>query len=155
MTQVLILYYTRLGNTEVLAHAVAEGARQVEDVDVDVKRIDFATLIDLVSCDAVAFGSPNYFGYMAGPLKHFFDKAWSIRDRIVGKLVCAFTSGGGSSDAALQSIEKMIGYFKLEKVSEGVASSGSPSSEILEKCRALGRNLAEAALKEARATPME
>ncbi len=155
MAQVLVLYYTRTGNTEALAKAVAEGARGVEDVSVVVKRVDYATEQDFISCDAVAFGSPNYFGYMAGFMKEFFDRAWSVRGSVGGKLAAAFTSGGGSSNAALQSIERMIDSFKLSKATEGVISTGKPGDQDVEKCRKLGRVLGEAAVNRAKAMPKE
>ena len=40
-----------------------------------MKRVDYATVNDFISCSAIALGSPNYFGYMAGLMKDFFDKA--------------------------------------------------------------------------------
>jgi multimeric flavodoxin WrbA len=153
MVQVLVLYYSRTGNTEALANAVADGSRQVKDVLAVVRRIDSATVQDLISCDAVAFGSPNYFGYMAGLMKDFFDKAWSARSNVTGKIAVAFTSGGGGSNAALVSIENMIGSFKLDKVAEGVASSGKPSDQDVKKCKDLGRELAETAISRMKETP--
>jgi multimeric flavodoxin WrbA len=153
MVQVLVLYYSTTGNTEVLAKAVADGARTVAQVV--VKRVDYATVQDLISVDAVAFGSPNYFGYMAGLMKDYFDKAWSARSLVAGKLAAAFTSGGGSSNAALLSLENMMNSFKFQKVVDGVVSSRKPSEQDLEKCRTLGKTLAEAAVERAKVTPKE
>jgi len=151
MVEVLVLYYSRGGRTEALANAVAEGARAVEGVSVSVKRVDYATVNDFISCDAVAFGSPNYFSYMAGLMKDFFDRALSIREKVTGKPAVAFTSGGGSSNAALLSLERMISSFKLEKAADGVVSQGVPSERDLEACRKLGEALAIAAVKRAEA----
>ena len=153
MVQVLVLYYSTTGNTESLAKAVADGARTVAQVA--IKRVDYATVQDFISSDAIAFGSPNYFGYMAGQMKDYFDKAWSIRSLVAGKLAAAFTSGGGSSNSALLSIENMFNSFKLEKATDGVTSSRKPSEQDLEKCRALGKALAEAAVEKAKITPKE
>ena len=153
MVQVLVLYYSTTGNTEALAKAVADGARTVAQVV--VKRVDHATVQDMISCDAVAFGSPNYFGYMAGLMKDYFDKAWSVRSLVAGKLAAAFTSGGGSSNSALLSLENMFNSFKLEKAADGVVSSRKPSEQDLERCRALGKALAEAAVEKAKITPKE
>ena len=153
MVQVLVLYYSRTGNTEALANAIADGSRQVKDVLVTIKRIDYTTVQDFISCDAVAFGSPNYFGYMAGMIKDFFDKAWSVRNNVVGKAAVAFTSGGGNSNSALISIENMISSFKLEKVAEGVVSAGKPNEQDMKKCKDLGRKLAEAAIEKMKAVP--
>jgi len=41
--QVLIIYDSKTGNTEKMAFAVAEGAREVDGVDVLVKKVDNAT----------------------------------------------------------------------------------------------------------------
>jgi len=149
MVEVLVLYYSRGGRTEKLARAIAEGAEGVEGVSAAVKRVDYATGVDFVDCSAVAFGSPNYFSYMAGPVKDFFDKALGIRDRVTGKPAATFTSGGGSSDSALQSLERMINSFRLEKAADGIVSVGEPSEADLGKCRAMGAALARAALKRA------
>ncbi len=151
MVKVLILHYSRSGNVEALAEAVAQGVEKVEGATAELKRVDYATVEDLVSCDAVAFGSPNYFGYMAGLLKDFFDKAWSIREKVVGKPAAAFTCGGSSSNSALLSIEKIFPAFKMDKAAEGVAwglrERGSPFEKDLSELKRLGEALAKAAVE--------
>jgi multimeric flavodoxin WrbA len=149
MVEVLVLYYSRSGRTEALANSVAEGVESVKGVSAKVKRVDYATVNDFISCDAVAFGSPNYFSYMAGLMKDFFDKALSIREKVAGKPSVAFTSGGGASNSALLSLERMISAFRLEKVADGVVSQGEPSRENLEACKKLGETLAKRALERA------
>ena len=151
MVEVLILYYSRSGRTEALAHSVAEGVESVEGTLAKVKRVDFATVNDFISCDAVAFGSPNYFSYMAGLMKDFFDKSLSIREKVTGKPSVAFTSGGGASESALLSLERMISSFRLEKVADGVVTQGEPTEENLRACRRLGETLAKRALERAEA----
>ena len=151
MVEVLVLYYSRTGRTETLANSIAEGARTIENVSVSVKRIDYATVNDFITCDAVAFGSPNYFSYMAGLMKHFFDKALTIREKVTDKPAAAFTSGGGSSNSALQSLEKMITSFKLQKIAKGIVSQGTPNENDLAACKKLGEALAKAATKIANA----
>lgn len=116
MVEVLVLYYSRSGRTEALAHSVAEGVESVEGTLAKVKRVDFATVNDFISCDAVAFGSPNYFSYMAGLMKDFFDKSLSIREKVTGKPSVAFTSGGGASDSALLSLERMSPFSDWRKL---------------------------------------
>lgn len=148
MVEVLVLYYSRGGRTEGLAEGVKEGIES-KGGSVKLKRVDYATVDDFISCDAIAFGSPNYFSYMAGLMKDFFDKALSIREKVSGKPAAAFSSGGGSSDAALASLERMINSFRLEKVVDGVVSQGEPSEKDLEACRKLGETLAERAIERA------
>ncbi|MGD8564850.1 MAG: flavodoxin domain-containing protein [Candidatus Bathyarchaeota archaeon] len=148
MVEVLVLYYSRGGRTKGLAKAVAEGIES-KGGSARIQRVDFATVDDFTSCDAVAFGSPNYFSYMAGIMKDFFDKALTVREKVSGKPAVAFSSGGGSSDAALVSLEKMIGFFRLEKVVDGIISQGEPTKQDLEACRKLGEALTAKALERA------
>ena len=61
MVSVVILDYSNKGRTETMAKAIAEGVCSVEDVSTIMRRVDFATVYDFMSCDAVALGSPNYF----------------------------------------------------------------------------------------------
>jgi len=90
LIEVLVLYYTRGGRTEALARAVAEGVNSVEEASAKIKHVDYATVEDFILCDAVAFGSPNYFSYMAGLMNDFFDRTFSIRERVVEKPAAAF-----------------------------------------------------------------
>jgi multimeric flavodoxin WrbA len=115
MVKVLILYYSRTGNVEALAKAIASGVESVIGASAELRRVDFATVDDLISCDAVAIGSPNYFGYMAGLLKDFFDRAWGIREKVSNKLAVAFTCGGSTSKSALLSIEGIFQLLDLKK----------------------------------------
>lgn len=86
MTKVLVLYYSMYGHIETLAEAVAEGAREVEGVEVTIKRVpetmprevaekagaklDQAAPIaepsELDQYDAIILGTPTRFGNMAG-----------------------------------------------------------------------------------------
>ena len=159
MVEVLVLYYSRTGNVEAMAKAVAEGVNGVEGASSKLRRVDYANVDDLISCDAVAFGSPNYFGYMAGLMKDFFDRAWSVREKVSDKPAASFTCGGGSSNTALLSLEKMYSAFKLEKVFEGVArgirEQGTSSEQDLTSCKKLGEALAKAAIEKKAKVPTD
>ena len=159
MVEVLVLYYSRTGNVEAMAKAVAEGVSSVDGASSKLRRVDYANVDDFISCDAVAFGSPNYFGYMAGVMKDFFDRAWSVREKVSGKLATAFTCGGSSSNAALLSLEKMYSSFKLEKVFEGVVwgtrEQGTLSEQNLTACKKIGEALAKAAIEKEAKVPTD
>jgi multimeric flavodoxin WrbA len=150
LVEVLILFYSRNGRTETLAKAILQGVNHIEGVSPKLVQVDTATVNDLISCDAVAFGSPNYFSYMAGLMKDFFDRALSIREKVMGKPAVAFTSGGGSSNSALLTLERMITSFRLEKIAEGIVSQGTPIQKDLEACERIGEALARAALQKTR-----
>jgi multimeric flavodoxin WrbA len=145
MAKVLIVYYTLSGNTEKMAKAFAEGAESVPGTEVALKKAFDATLQDLLECDAVAFGSADYFSYIAGALKDFFDRTfYPSQGKVVGKPYAAFATGGGGGEKALAVLDRLCGSFKLKKAVEGVSAAGAPSPEILSRCKEAGEKLAKA-----------
>ena len=141
--KVLIIYHTQTGNTEAMAKAVAEGATYTHGTEVVTKKAAEATLDDLLSCDAVAFGSAEYFGYMAGAMKDFFDRNLArSAGKAAGKPYVAFGSTGMGGTRALDSIDLCAAAFQLKKATDGVIATGKPTTEILDKCKNLGQKLA-------------
>ena len=72
MCRILVLYHSQSGNTRKMAEAVTMGANSIMNVEASLKPAKEATLKDLLECDGLALGSPEYFGYMAGMIKDFF-----------------------------------------------------------------------------------
>ncbi len=66
--RILVIYTSWSGNTEALARAIAEGASEAgnRNVDVELKRAGDAGQEDVESASALAFGSPTYYSYMSG-----------------------------------------------------------------------------------------
>src|SRR5262245_37368595 len=116
MTRVLVLYYSMYGHVETLANAVAEGARGVAGVEVDVRRVPelmpedvarkagarldqaapVATVDELPNYDAILFGTPTRFGNMCAQMRNFLDqtgKLW-VRGSLIGKVGSVFISTG-------------------------------------------------------------
>lgn len=114
MTRVLVLYYSSYGHVETMAHAVAEGAKSVDGVEVTVKRVpelvpedvarDAGMKLDqsapiakpeeLADYDAVIFGTPTRFGNMAAQMRNFLDQTGSLwmNGSLVGKVGSVFAS---------------------------------------------------------------
>jgi multimeric flavodoxin WrbA len=145
MAKIIVVYYSLSGNTKAMAEAIAEGARAVSGTQVTVKTGLDATIDDLLGCDAIAVGSPDYFSYMAGGLKDFFDRTYyPAQGKVTGKPCACFVSAGGPPTVVLELLAKICGAFKLRGVGS-VGCSGTPSDDIAEECRALGRKLAQEA----------
>ena len=139
----MVIYHSDTGNTEALAGCVAEGARSVADTQVQLIRADELDCDSAAEADGLAIGSPDYFSYVAGQVKTFFDKALSD-ERFHGKPYAAFgTHGGGAK--VLDCLEKLAKSVKLAKVADGVMTKGAPDDAGAESARALGKALAEAA----------
>ncbi len=143
MAKVLIVYSSQSGNTEIMAKAVAEGVKAAGAAVVLKKAVD-ANADDLMSCDVIAIGTPNYFGYMSGLVKDFFDRAWIIvREKVADKPYCTFGSKGGGGAQALESVERICDGLKMRKVTEGLVATRQPSAEVIGQCKELGRKLAQ------------
>ncbi len=144
MAKILIVYHSQSGNTKAAAEAAAQGARDVAGTEVVVKEALSATKEDLLSCDALAVGTPDYFSYMAGGLKDFFDRVFyptqeSVTDKPCGIFV---THGGGGK--AVDSVLSVCKTFKFKIVGEPVMVKNAPDTEARDKLAKLGRLLAEA-----------
>jgi NAD(P)H dehydrogenase (quinone) len=142
MSEVLVVYHSGTGNTKAMAEAVADGVIEVSGVGALLKKANEVTIAHLVNADALAFGSPTYFSYMAGVVKAIFDEAYPSRNQIRGKPFAAFASGGGGEVNAVQSIERVAASCGLHKVCEGVAVGGTPTEQERQDCRKLGATLA-------------
>lgn len=146
MAKVLIVYHSLGGHTKKMAEAVAAGAEEVTGTEVILKTGLEADIDDLLMCDAVAFGSPDYFGYMAGGLKDFMDRTYyPTQGKVAGKPAAVFASAGGPPDVIIGVLRQALRWFKLKEVLEAVGSSGGASAGALSACRELGKKLAEAA----------
>ncbi|MDE2365913.1 MAG: NAD(P)H:quinone oxidoreductase [Betaproteobacteria bacterium] len=114
MSKILVLYYSMYGHVEIMAGAVAEGARSVEGTDVVIKRVadlvpeevarkagakldqaaPIATVDELPGYDAIIFGTPTRFGNMCAQMRNFLDQTgrhW-MSGGLVGKVASVFTS---------------------------------------------------------------
>jgi multimeric flavodoxin WrbA len=142
---ILVIYHSQSGNTEALARAVAQGAEAAEGAAAVLKTAEEATLEDLAAADGLAVGTPEYFGYMAGRVKDFFDRTYGPGrqdKRVFKKPYAVFVSAGNDGSGAVRSIERICLGYPLNKVQEPVVITGEPGPEDLERCRELGQTLA-------------
>ena len=146
MANILVVYHSMSGNTRAMAEAVAEGAASVAGTEVVTKPALEAGVEDLLACQGVALGSPDYFSYMAGGLKDFFDRVYyPTQGKVAGKPCAVFGSAGGPATKVTDSIEHIARAMKLAVLAPAVGASGKPTEEMLADCRALGEKLASAA----------
>ncbi len=145
MGRILIIYHSQTGNTQKMAESVARGSDSIDNVHVVLKRASEATLKDLMECDGLALGSPEYFGYMAGMIKDFFDRTYNEargRKEVFKKPYVVFISAGNDGSGALSSIERICIGYQLKKVYEPVVAKGEINQGILMRCEELGKTIA-------------
>lgn len=160
MNKVLVLYDSASGNTAKMAALVAEGAREIPEIEVRVRSLEEASAEDVVWCDGLALGSPTNMGILSWKMKRFWDETmgphWMKLD---GKIGCAFSSSGGwggGAELACQSLLTVLINFgflvfgvtdyagKLTTLHYGAIAAREPRDDDSQAaCRILGRRLAE------------
>jgi multimeric flavodoxin WrbA len=144
MGKIIVIYHSQqYGNTKILAEALADGAREagaeVSLINTNERRV---TLEEFLSTDAVAIGTPDYFSYVAGTIKTFFDDMylWDQSGKSVkGKPAVLFFSCGGGGKVR-QPFESLVQRF-FQQVGETVGSERPISNEAKGKCLVLGKEL--------------
>lgn len=163
-TRVLLLFDSRGGLTEDLANAIADGVRSVEGAAVLFRRIDDAAQRELLDCDALIVGSPNWSG-MTGKLKEWFDYSGDLWEsgELAGKPAAAFAAGwsrsGGIEATLLQLLHLLLAHgmyvvglpwsetMRSSGSYYGATAHGSVTDEDKAQGRALGRRVAELAVR--------
>jgi multimeric flavodoxin WrbA len=140
MARVVILYSSLKGHTRTAAEHVAAGARlvpQAEAILMDAAALDMDAL---ESADGLAIGSPNYFTYCSGLIKHFFDLAYG-RSGFKGKPYVSFSThgGGGGISGTIDTLAQAVG---MKQVHAGLDFLESPQGDQPKDLRKLGQTLA-------------
>lgn len=147
---------------------------EATESDIPDQGAPYATPQDLIECDGLLLGSPTHFGNMAAPLKHFLDTTsneW-MSGALIGKPAAVFTataSHHGGQEATLLTMMiplfhhgmMIVGLPYSEQALLQTTTGGSPygashtstmrdnvlSEHEHELCKALGRRVAETAIK--------
>lgn len=153
---ILIIYDSKTGNTKKMANEVAKGAKEIDKINVSVKRANETANEDLLKADGIIVGSPTYYGQMSAPIKAIFDKSVGIHGKLSGKVGAAFTSSGGVACGAETTIisileamlvHGMIIQGRAHTGHYGAAAVGAPNERASERCRKLGSATAKLVIK--------
>ena len=145
MTKILVLYYSRTGNTEKMAKAVVEGAKSAGKVDVELSY--FVEAEDLGQFDAVLVGTPTYHHDVPIDIKTLFEEAAARGINLKGKLGAAFGSYGWSGEAPKFVMEIMKNKFDMNVTEPALLTKYAPDQSTLEQCRALGKRISESLMR--------
>ncbi len=144
----LIVFYSMYGHVYSMAEAAAEGAAEINAMDVAIRRvpetlsdeilkkmgaletqkklsqIPVCTTDDLASADAIIFGTPTRFGNMCGQMRQFLDSTGGLwaKDALVGKVGSVFVSSNtqhGGQEATILS-------FHITLLHHGMLVAGLP-----------------------------
>jgi NAD(P)H dehydrogenase (quinone) len=155
MAKILVIYYSRSGNTEKMAQLVAAGAKS-QGAQVKLKPVQEIMVNELLDYDALVVGSPTYYGTMAAELKKLFDESVKFHGRLEGKVGAAFASaaniGGGNETTILEILHAMLVHgMIIQGISRGdhygPVSIGAPDERASKQCGGLGERVAKLAEK--------
>lgn len=140
--KVLVLYYSRDGNTRRMANQIARAVESIEgceavirtvaelsrstDADQDL-RAPVIEKAELRTADALIVGSPTRFGNMAAPLKQFFDSTsdlW-LSGAMIDKPGAVFTSSSTMHGGQESTLFTMM----LPMLHHGMIMAGIPYNE--------------------------
>ncbi len=143
---ILVLYYSRTGQTAEMASQIARGVSRVEGIEARIRTVPgvspdteaslpavpddgapYASKDDLANCAGLAVGSPTRFGNMAAPLKYFLDGTGDLwlNGTLSGKPAGAFTSTGSLHGGQESTLLTMM----VPLLHHGMVLCGVPYSE--------------------------
>ena len=148
--KILVLFYSTYGHIYHMAKAVVEGAKQIEGIEVELKRVPetlsleviemmgatqaqtafsevpIASVNELADYDAIIFGSPTRFGNMTAQMKAFLDATGSLwaAGALIGKIGSVFTSSATQHGGQ----ESTILSFHTVLLHHGMLIAGLPYS---------------------------
>lgn len=155
MAKGLVIYYSRSGNTKLMASSIAE-AMEKAGLPTKCKGVDDVKVDDLLKVDAIVIGSPTYYGRAAAPIAQFFDESVSKHGKLNGKVGAAFSSSaniGGGNETTVNEINNMLLIHGMIVQGDpqgdhyGPVSVGKPDDRVLGQCARRGQRVAELTLK--------
>ena len=142
--KISILFLSPHGNTEKMANAVANGARSVDGVEVELHHITHLTMDEIrdkmEASNALIFGIPTINRDIPPPFWNVLASLSGLR--LKGNIAAIFGSYGWSGEATKMAEERLKSLnFKLPV--PAIRAPFNPRPEILTQCEEMGRSIAE------------
>lgn len=149
MAKVLVVYYSRTGNTKKLAEMIAEALRG-EGVEVSCKSVAEASVDELPQYDGLIVGSPTYYGTMAAEIKKFLDESVKYHGRLDGMVGGAFATAGvtGHETTVMSIIEGLLIHGMIVQGDPsghhyGPTAVGKVDEGVERQCKRFAKRFAE------------
>ncbi|NQT95371.1 MAG: NAD(P)H-dependent oxidoreductase [Candidatus Omnitrophica bacterium] len=145
MAKVLVVYYSRTGNTQTMAELIAENLKK-KGQEVILKNVEEATPEDMQAADGVIIGSPTYYGSMAAEVKKLLDDSVKLHGELDGKLAAAFSTAaniaGGNETTILDILNGLLIHGFIIQGDPmgshyGPVAIGAPDARAKKECQRL------------------
>ncbi len=140
MSKIAVVYWSGTGNTEAMAAAVAEGAKN-QGAEVSVVTAANFSPDQVGSYDAIAFGCPS-MGAEQLEEGEFEPMFTNCESSLRGKNIALFGSYGWGDGEWMRSWEERCTDDGANLVCDSVICNEAPDDEALAACRELGAALA-------------
>jgi NAD(P)H:quinone oxidoreductase type IV len=150
-TKIQVIFYSMYGHIHQMAEAIADGAREVEGVEVSLlqvpelvpdevlekagakearqsfSHVPFAKPDQMAEADAIIFGTPTRFGNMCAQMRNFLDQTGGLwmKGSLVGKVGSVFTSTASQHGGQ----ETTLTSFHTTLLHHGMIIVGVPYAE--------------------------
>lgn len=141
----LIVAHVPSPNTQRLADAVAEGARDeaVEGVGVKLLTPFEAGPDEVMAADGIVLGTTENLGYMSGALKDFFDRTYyAVLEEKQGLPYALYVRAGHDGTGTCRAVETITTGLRWNAVQEPLVCRGDWQDGFVEQCRELGTLIA-------------
>ena len=140
MSKIAVVYWSGTGNTEAMASAVAEGAKEKGAEAVLLTPSEFGSDM-LDNFDAVAFGCPA-MGAEELEESEFLPMFEACESKLKGKKIALFGSYGWGDGEWMRTWEENCTSDGALLACESVICNESPDDDAIASCKALGASLA-------------
>ncbi len=137
--KVLIVYWSGTGNTEAMANAVCEGAR---DAGADVVLYPVGEAGDVSDCDVLLLGCPAMGNEELEP-EEFEPFFAAIESSLSGRKIGLFGSYEWADGEWMRIWQARVEAAGGIMIADGVMAYGAPDSDAVAACRNLGKLAAE------------
>jgi len=141
MSRLSVVFWSQSGNTESMAAAIVEGIKEAGK-DAKAVCVSEASMDEIKAADVFALGSPAMGVEVIeeAEMEPFVEE---VEGFAAGKKIALFGSyGWGDGEWMRNWEERMTNAGAVIIGGEGVICMDTPDDEALEKCRALGRQMA-------------
>ena len=139
MSKIAVVYWSGTGNTEAMANAIADGARNA-GASVEVFTADGFSASMMDDYDAIAFGCPS-MGAEQLEESEFEPMFTDCESKLSGKRIALFGSYGWGDGEWMRTWEDTCRDLGADLVCESVICQESPDDEAEANCRSLGASL--------------
>ncbi len=137
MNKLAIIYWSGTGNTQAMAEAVAEGAKEA---GADVSLLTCAEVNGISAYDTVALGCPA-MGAEELEDSEFLPMLEGIEPELPGKKVALFGSYGWGDGEWMRTWEARCADKGITLAADSVMANEAPDDDALAACKALGAEL--------------